>query len=81
MGLFSSIFGSGSSSGDKEFKDVKTTTKVSNNNDSVQVRSRSTLISGDDKGTHETVFSKTTSDLRTGKTSYEEGWHGNKSNK
>ncbi len=81
MGLFSSIFGSGNASGDKEFKDVKTSTRKTNDGNSIEIRSRSSLISGDDKGTHETVYSKTTSDLRTGETRYEEGWHGNKSNK
>lgn len=78
MGLFDRIFGSGSASGDKEFKDVKTTTKTTEKGGKTEVRSASTLITGDNKGTHEQVWSKTTMDTKTGSSKYEEGSHGEK---
>lgn len=78
---FLDFFGSGSSSGKKSFSKVKTTTTKTSDGGKVQVRSISSLITGDSKGTHETVYSKSVVDIKTGKSFYEEGWHGEKSNK
>lgn len=35
-------------------------------------------LPGGSRGKHETVFSKTSVDTRSGKSSHEEGWHGEK---
>ena len=75
MGLFDLIFGG---------SERKHSTKKSSSNGNAVVRSRSTIISNKSKnsrGTHETIFSKSSHNPRTGKSSYQEGWHGPKHNK
>lgn len=77
MGLFDRIFGSGSASGDKEFSKIKTKTRTEESGNKTTRRTDSILVNGDSKGSHERVWSKTTTD-RSGSSRYEEGAHGDK---
>jgi len=74
MGLFSdfisTIFGS-----DANVSTDPKATSVNNNGESISVRNTSVIIDHD-AGTHDTVFSKSSVDLKTGQSKYEEGSHG-----
>lgn len=73
MGLFDALFG-----GNK----VKTKVTKSFPSDTFGTRYRTTVIDrSSKKGGHETIFSKSETNPRTGKTTYKEGWHGTKNNK
>lgn len=68
MGLFDFLFGSNESSSDPK-------TRVTYSEDKVTVRN-SDVIYDRETGKHDTVYSKTTVDLKTGDSKYEEGAHG-----
>lgn len=79
MGFFSDLFG-----GTHETKGSFAKDDKRNDSDHISIRSTTVFIdkSSDNKtGRHETVYSNTTIDTRTGEAKYSEGYHGNKDNK
>lgn len=50
-------------------------TEQKNDGDTVSVRHSATVVNHDE-GNHDTIFSKTSSDTRTGEGKHEEGGHG-----
>lgn len=74
MGLFDFLFGSSDSSSDPK-------TRVTISDDDKMTVRNTDIIYEKSSGKHDTVFSKTTVDLKTGDTNYEEGAHGPNYNK
>lgn len=79
MGFFSDLFGDTHETKGSFAKD-----NPKNDGDHISIRSTSVFIDKSEPnntGRHETVYSNTTIDTRTGESKYEEGYHGTKDNK
>ncbi len=79
MGIFSDLFG-----GSHETKGSYAKDNPKNDGDHISFRSSVVFVDkseSNNSGKHETVYSNTTIDTRTGDFKYEEGYHGVKDNK